>query len=37
MGDSILDTAVIIDHWRWDCQGCVPSEIDPCGITPIPQ
>jgi hypothetical protein len=37
MGDSILDTAVILDNWRWDCQGCVPSEVNPCGIRPIPQ
>jgi hypothetical protein len=36
MGDTILDTAVIIDNFQWDCEGCVPSEVDPCGITPIP-
>ena len=37
MGDSLWDTAVILDNWRWDCQGCVPSEVNPCGIRPIPQ
>jgi hypothetical protein len=37
MGDSVWDTAVILDNWRWDCQGCVPSEVNPCGIRPIPQ
>jgi hypothetical protein len=36
MGDTIYDTTVIIDNFRWDCEGCVPSEINPCGITPIP-
>ena len=34
MGDSILDTAVFLDNWRWNCQGCVPSELDDCGLTP---
>ena len=36
MGDTILDTAVIIDNFQWDCEGCVPSEVNPCGIRPIP-
>jgi hypothetical protein len=34
MGDTIYDTAVIIDNWRWDCAGCIPSEIDDCGVQP---
>jgi len=36
MGDSIYDTAVIMDNFRWDCEGCVPTEVDPCiGIDPV--
>jgi hypothetical protein len=34
MGDSVLDTTVLLDNWRWNCQGCVPSEIDDCGLVP---
>jgi hypothetical protein len=34
MGDSQLATAVLLDNFRWDCAGCVPSEIDDCGIRP---
>lgn len=36
MGDSILATLAILDNWRWDCDGCVPSETDSCGVDPIP-
>ena len=32
--DTILDTLALIDNWRWDCMGCVPSEVDSCGIQP---
>jgi hypothetical protein len=32
MGDEILDTAVLIDNWRWTCAGCTP-EVG-CGIIP---
>jgi hypothetical protein len=36
MGDSVLDTAVIIDNFQWGCEGCTPTEVDPCvGIDPI--
>jgi hypothetical protein len=36
MGDSIYDTAVMLDNFRWDCEGCVPTEVDPCiGIDPV--
>jgi hypothetical protein len=34
MGDSILDSYAVVDNWRWDCEGCVPSEVDDCGIAP---
>ncbi len=34
MGDSALDTLVLLDNWRWDCEGCVPSEVMGCGIEP---
>ena len=36
MGDSIYDTAVLLDNWQWDCEGCVPSEVMGCGIEPTP-
>jgi hypothetical protein len=32
MGDSVLDTAALLDNWRWSCTGCLPGE--DCGITP---
>ncbi|MEZ4454110.1 MAG: choice-of-anchor L domain-containing protein [Nannocystaceae bacterium] len=32
--DTILDTALIIDNFRWDCMGCVPNEVNSCGIEP---
>ncbi len=36
MGDTILDTSVLIDNFQWDCEGCTPSEVDPCiGIDPV--
>jgi hypothetical protein len=36
MGDSSWDTAVVIDHFQWDCEGCAGSEVEPCiGIDPI--
>ena len=34
MGDSIYDTTAILDNWKWDCDGCVPNEVDSCGIEP---
>jgi len=34
MGDSTYDTTAIIDNWSWDCEGCVPNEVDDCGIAP---
>jgi hypothetical protein len=36
MGDTVLDTTVLLDNFRWDCEGCTPSEVDPCvGIDPV--
>jgi hypothetical protein len=34
MGDSTYDTTAILDNWRWDCEGCVPNELDSCGVQP---
>ncbi len=34
MGDTVWDTVGILDNFRWDCKGCVPSEVDDCGIKP---
>ena len=34
VGDPIFDTVGIIDNFRWDCEGCIPSEVDSCGIRP---
>ena len=27
MGDTILDTLVLLDRFAWDCEGCTPSEV----------
>lgn len=35
MGDSTYDTTAIIDNWQWDCEGCVPNEVDSCGVIPM--
>jgi cysteine-rich repeat protein len=32
MGDTALATMAIVDNFRWDCEGCVPSEVDDCGV-----
>lgn len=34
MGDTVWDTVGILDNFRWDCKGCVPSEVDSCGVEP---
>ncbi|MCA9700507.1 MAG: choice-of-anchor L domain-containing protein, partial [Myxococcales bacterium] len=34
MADSVLATGVLLDNFRWECAGCVPSEVDSCGIQP---
>jgi len=37
MADSILATAVLLDNFRWECAGCIPNEVNSCGVTPLPQ
>lgn len=38
MGDSSKATVTVVDHWRWDCKGCVPLEVDPlCGTEGHPK
>jgi hypothetical protein len=34
MADSILATKVLLDNFRWECAGCIPSEVNSCGIVP---
>ena len=34
-GDTALDTALIVDNFRWECEGCVPNEVESCGIAPM--
>lgn len=34
MGDTSFDTMVVLDNWRWNCVGCIPSEVDSCGVQP---
>jgi len=31
-GDTRLDTAVVLDNWRWSCAGCNPATT--CGVHP---
>ncbi|MDC0674070.1 DUF4215 domain-containing protein [Nannocystis radixulma] len=35
MSDQYLSTAALIDNFRWDCEGCIPSEVDDCGVQPM--
>ena len=32
MSDTALATLAILDNFRWDCEGCIPSEVDDCGV-----
>ncbi len=32
MSDALLATVVLLDNWRWSCQGCVPTAADDCGV-----
>jgi hypothetical protein len=34
MGDAYYDTTVVLDAFKWSCEGCMPSEVDGCGIDP---
>lgn len=31
-GDTELDTMVLVDDWRWRCEGCTPGR--DCGLSP---
>jgi cysteine-rich repeat protein len=35
MSDSILATVALLDNFRWDCEGCIPSEVEDCGVQPM--
>lgn len=37
MGDAFYDTTVVLDAFRWSCEGCIPSEVNGCGLEPQPQ
>lgn len=32
-GDADIDTAVLLDNWRWDCDGCTPGS--GCGVNAL--
>ena len=32
MGDHVYDTLVLVDNFSWDCEGCTPTEVNPCGV-----
>jgi hypothetical protein len=32
MGDEVYDTLVLLDNFAWDCEGCTPTEVNPCGV-----
>jgi hypothetical protein len=34
LGDTFYDTTVVLDAFRWSCEGCIPSEVDGCGLIP---
>jgi len=34
MGDSVYDTTALLDNWQWNCEGCIPNEVDSCGVIP---
>jgi hypothetical protein len=36
MADTALATKVLLDNFRWECAGCIPSEVDSCGLI-VPQ
>ena len=34
LGDNALASAAALDNFRWECEGCVPNEVNSCGIQP---
>ena len=34
MGDPLLASVVLLDNFRWECVGCVPTDEDDCGLGP---
>ncbi|MDC0668108.1 choice-of-anchor L domain-containing protein [Nannocystis sp. ncelm1] len=32
MADGTYATLALLDNFRWDCEGCIPSEIGDCGV-----
>ncbi|MFY0541439.1 hypothetical protein [Nannocystis pusilla] len=34
MSDANWSTVALLDAFRWDCEGCVPNDVDDCGIKP---
>jgi hypothetical protein len=34
MGDDVWDTVGLIDGFKWDCVGCIPTEVMSCGVQP---
>jgi len=32
LSDSALASAAAIDNFRWECSGCIVSEVDDCGV-----
>ena len=32
MGDEAYDTLALLDNFAWDCEGCTPTEVNPCGV-----
>ena len=34
LGDNALASDAALDNFRWECEGCSPSEVNDCGIQP---
>ena len=34
IGDALWDSVALVDHFRWDCEGCVAAPAGDCGVTP---
>lgn len=35
LGNGGFDSVVLIDNFRWSCEGCAFSEVDGCGVGPM--